>query len=249
MKREYAARKLTDLYPDYECLSEQHLFFLGLLAYPTIKDAPHLRDFIKAIHSETAKAYISVDESLKEKIDPSYLAIEARKAKRNIEQVFNVRIPRRMDAVTIAMGKINSWEPSLNRSVDRMLILQNDHGGDSGNTYRLIWKETIPVLHLAFALHPFFHQWIPDNEKPEVLSIDLLKRIKKNGLPSRDFTLPLRDLFVLSNQIRMDCRIEERLDLLTTKTWLSDVITIAETWAVLLPALIPSIRKTDLYQF
>lgn len=255
--------QLSFLSQGIKAIGCEHLFFLGILAYPNLKEAHHLKDFIKAVISEKAKGLVESGGINKIQVANYYKKYERRKALRSIQHVFDKRLPRRMQAVVIALNRLNKWEMSLNKSISHLLERINNMaeseegnwlGNDSGNVYRLIWKESMPVLHMAFALYPFIHNIFHDNEEPDFLTLSVLDALKEKGVKElekelkKEIGIPIRDLFLLSNKIRIKEQIKDAIDLIAVRTWLPDILKIAEAWSFLLPQMIPSIKKQDLYK-
>lgn len=242
---------LSDIYSNYNKNGFGHLFFLGILAYPKLNEMRQVKGFIEAVNSEKAKGLIKAGIVNKARIDNRYLKIEKRKAERNIEHLFETRIPRRMTGVYIALNLLNKWEPSRGKTVER--IIKNwSQTAEHSNIDRLAWRETLPVLHLAFALFPFFHD-VYLNEKPEFLTLSILDDLKEKGIKEverelkKEIANPLKDLFILSNEIKITHQIKDVIGLTAKGTWLPGICKIAEAWSFLLPQMIPSIKKQDLY--
>lgn len=230
-----------------------HLFFLGALAYPALKDKNHVINFVLSVLSEKSKA-LSEYFHRRDFLDKRLKGFEARKAKRNIEHVFNKRIPRRMQAVIITLNYINNWELNISKSVEHLIDKKynpdfNDYIEDKSNIYRLIWTESKPVLHMAMALFPLIHRVIADDEKPSILSFSLLDELKQKKGNMETLEIPIRDFFILSNSVKKRLSIKDNLkDYLISQEWLPDVLKIAEAWSFILPGLISTIKKEDLYR-
>lgn len=108
------------------------------------------------------------------------------------------------------------------------------------------------MLHMAFAMYPIIHNVFPDDEKPVFLSFTMLDDLKQKGINKIKqelnidvFEMPLKDLFLLSKNIKTKYKIEDCTDLLISSAWLPDILKVADAWAVLLPILLPTIKKTS----
>jgi hypothetical protein len=253
------ATKLAEIYS--ECFRDEdfgHLFFLGVLAYPQFKERNRVINFVLSVFALKSKA-LSKHFHTRRFLDEKLKGFEARKAERNIKHAFDIRIPRRIQAVVIAMNFVNRWESSLNKAVSHLIegmTHDNDgkgawRGADSGNVYNNIWTESKTVLHMACAMYSLIDKVFSDDEKPDFLSFTILDDLKQRGtnnikqeLNIDIFELPLKDLFLLSHSVRIKHKIETPLDLLISSEWLPDILKVANAWGVLLPKLIHAKQRT-----
>lgn len=216
-----------------------HLYFLGLLAYPSAKEAKHLINFITSCISERFKAVAEAGYCKMSYIPERYRIYEKRKATRNIAHTLNRIADKRLKASIIAINRMGRFEPTLNKAVERFKS-KSSKEIDRENIYHQIWSESKPVLHMAMAILPMIHN-IYDKDVRHDLNVkkDLVGQIKKT------MTFNITDLCIIPSNTAWRLNIKEESDLLKPG-WLNDILNVAKVYYDLLPAMIPSIKQSNL---